>query len=38
LFDRIENSENKIELLVATNPNIEGEATTAYIKEEIKKL
>jgi recombinational DNA repair protein RecR len=38
LFDRIENSENKIELLVATKPNIEGEATTAYIKEEIKKL
>jgi recombination protein RecR len=38
LFERIENNENKIELLIATNPNIEGEATTAYIKEEIKKL
>lgn len=38
LFDRIENSENKIELLIATNPNIEWEATTAYIKEEISKL
>lgn len=38
LFERIENSENKIELLVATNPNIEWEATTAYLKEEISKL
>lgn len=38
LFDRIEDSKDKIELLVATNPNIEGEATTAYIKEEISKL
>ncbi len=38
LFERIENSENKIELLIATNPNIEWEATTAYIKEEISKL
>lgn len=38
LFARIENSENKIELLIATNPNIEWEATTAYIKEEISKL
>jgi recombinational DNA repair protein RecR len=38
LFTRIENSEDKIELLIATNPNIEWEATTAYIKEEISKL
>lgn len=38
LFERIENSESKIELLVATNPNIEWEATTAYLKEEISKL
>ncbi len=38
LFTRIENNEDKIELLIATNPNIEWEATTAYIKEEISKL
>lgn len=38
LFARIENSETKIELLIATNPNIEWEATTAYIKEEISKI
>ncbi len=38
LFARIENSEDKIELLIATNPNIEWEATTAYIKEEISKI
>lgn len=37
LFGRIENSENKVELLIATNPNIEWEATIAYIKEEINK-
>lgn len=40
LFKRIESSSQKIELLIATNPNIEGEATTSYIIEEIemKKL
>ncbi len=37
LFDRIHNSENKIELIVATNPNIEWEATTAYLREEIER-
>ena len=35
LFSRIEWSEEKIELIIATNPNIEWEATLAYIKEEI---
>jgi recombination protein RecR len=37
LFKRIENFENKWELILATNPNIEGEATSSYIKEEIEK-
>jgi len=36
LFERIENSENKVEILLATNPNIEWEATTSYIIEEIE--
>ncbi len=37
LFKRINNSKDKIELIIATNPNIEGEATSMYIKEEIEK-
>ena len=37
LFQRIEKSENKIEILLATNPNIEWEATISYIIEEIEK-
>jgi len=37
LFERIENSEEKVEILLATNPNIEWEATTSYIIEEIEK-
>lgn len=37
LFQRINDSENKLELILATNPNIEWEATTSYITEEIKK-
>lgn len=36
LFDRIEKSEIKMEILLATNPNIEWEATTSYILEEIE--
>jgi len=36
LFKRIENSEQKVEILLATNPNIEWEATTSYIIEEIE--
>jgi recombination protein RecR len=35
LFKRIENSDNKVEIILATNPNIEWEATSSYIKEEI---
>jgi recombination protein RecR len=37
LFKKIENSEQKIELILATNPNIEWEATSSYIIEEIEK-
>lgn len=37
LFKRIEDSEEKVEILLATNPNIEWEATTSYILEEIEK-
>lgn len=37
LFRRIEDAEEKIELIIATNPNIEGEATTAFLLEEIEK-
>ncbi len=37
LFQRIENSDTNLELILATNPNIEGEATTSYLKEEITK-
>lgn len=37
LFARIEESENKLELIIATNPNIEWEATSAFLTEEIEK-
>jgi recombination protein RecR len=37
LFRRIEESEKEVEIILATNPNIEGEATSAYIKEQIEK-
>ncbi|QFR38700.1 recombination protein RecR [Candidatus Gracilibacteria bacterium 28_42_T64] len=37
LFERIKDSDEDIELILATNPNIEGEATTNYIKEEVEK-
>lgn len=37
LFKRIEDSPGKVELLLATNPNIEWEATSNYIIEEIEK-
>jgi len=36
LFKRIEDSIDKIEIILATNPNIEWEATSSYIKEEIE--
>lgn len=37
LFKRIEESDKNLELILATNPNIEWEATVNYIKEEIEK-
>ena len=37
LFKRIELIDGDVELILATNPNIEWEATNAYIKEEIAK-
>lgn len=37
LFNRIKNSDSKVELILATNPNIEWEATSNYIIEEIEK-
>lgn len=37
LFEKIINSEDKIELILWMNPNIEWEATASYIKEEITK-
>ncbi len=37
LFERIKDSDEDIELILATNPNIEWEATTNYIKEEVEK-
>jgi len=37
LFERILNSDDKVELILWMNPNIEWEATASYIKEEIVK-
>ncbi|MCH2188672.1 recombination mediator RecR [Candidatus Gracilibacteria bacterium] len=37
LFKRITDSDKNVEIILATNPNIEGEATVHYIKEEIEK-
>lgn len=37
LFERIQQSDKDIELIMATNPNIEWEATVSYIYEEIEK-
>jgi len=37
LFSRIESSSENIEIILATNPNIEWEATANYIIEEIEK-
>ncbi len=37
LFKKISESDNKLELILATNPNIEWEATSTYITEEISK-
>jgi len=37
LFNRIESSDENVELILATNPNIEWEATANYLIEEIEK-
>ncbi len=37
LFTRIEAADSKIEIIIATNPNLEGEATTSFLTEEITK-
>ena len=37
LFKRIENSDNKVEVIIATNPNLEWEATSSFLTEEIEK-
>ncbi|MDD2907800.1 MAG: recombination mediator RecR [Candidatus Gracilibacteria bacterium] len=37
LFKRIIESDENVEIILATNPNIEGEATSNYISEEIEK-
>lgn len=37
LFDRIQNTPEITEIIIATNPNIEGEATNLYIEENIPK-
>jgi recombination protein RecR len=37
LFKRIEDADTKVEIILATNPNIEWEATSSYITEEIEK-
>lgn len=36
LFQRIEKSEEKLEIIIATNPNLEWEATTSFLIEEIE--
>jgi len=37
LFERIQDAETKIELIIATNPNLEWEATSSFVIEEIEK-
>lgn len=37
LFQRIQDSPVKLELIIATNPNLEGEATSSFLNEEIEK-
>ncbi len=38
LIDRIRNDKNVKEIIIATNPTVEGNATAAYLKNEIEKL
>ena len=37
LFERIKNSDEKVEIILATNPNIEWEATSSFLREEIER-
>ena len=37
LFSRIEQADSKTEVIIATNPNLEGEATSTFLTEEIEK-
>ena len=37
LFRRIENADQKLEIIIASNPNLEGEATSTFFIEEIEK-
>ena len=37
LFARVQDSDDKVELILATHPNIEWEATANYIIEEIER-
>lgn len=37
LFARIEEAPKRVEVLIATNPNLEGEATASFLIEEIEK-
>ena len=38
LRSRVKDLKHKVELIIATNPNLEGEATAMYIKNELSKL
>ena len=38
LHRRVKDLKHKVELIIATNPNLEGEATAMYIKNELSKL
>lgn len=38
LFSRIKNASHELEVIVATNPTMEGEATSMYIAKEVKKI
>ncbi len=37
LFERIQSADEKVEIIIATNPNLEGEATASFLIEEIEK-
>ncbi len=38
LFERVKNSKNLKEIIIATNPTAEGNATAVYIKDNIEKI